>query len=190
MKKLIVFTIVILGFLASACAHRSPSNYGYCGQTKVSPGERYKMVLDKCGEPDEYYYYENDLGLRIGTRIRYGLLDEESPTYLYFDRWGSCKKIAPVLKLTAFDAMPERFSGETRGQCRDDQIILVGTRLANVLHRCGNPDDYADFMNELGVKKAIELRYDQASDQFPIYFYFDRRGICTRIRTGNNRSIF
>jgi len=187
MKKIIRigFALGILGILALGCAHQSASRAGYCGQTLISLGDRYSIVLNKCGEADEYYYYRNNLGLRLGTRLTYGQTEEEHPVYVYFDRWGKCIKIEPVPPPMGLDVLPSRIGGQQRGPCQNGETVSVGSRLKNVLSRCGQPDDYADFMDlETGSKRAVELKYNQVDGQHPIYFYFDRRAICIRIRNG------
>ncbi len=140
MKKSILSMILILGILAISisCTHRN--EIGRCGENIVYSNDRYKMVLAKCGEPDDVKIYESEFwGTRIGTRLMYGA------EYLYYDRWGLFAKAEPVPALSAFDALPYRASGQTMGSCRGDIIITLGNRLEDVLLKCGEPADYADF---------------------------------------------
>jgi hypothetical protein len=112
MKKSII-TFVIIGLVFGLFYRDSFAETKWqCGNRIISLGERYKNVLSKCGDPDDSYFYENELGLRLGTRLGYSqkklvtvtfsneFLDtiqktfyEDSPVYLYFDRWGICIKI-------------------------------------------------------------------------------------------------
>ena len=80
---------------------------------------------------------------------------------------------------------PHAFA-ETDGQC-GNRIISLGERYEDVLSKCGNPDNYSTFVNGFGVQVAIELKYDREKGQYPVYFFFDKRGICTRIRMGSER---
>lgn len=119
MKKAI---LVILLLTSTACARDIVTMGPYvfqrrgstwqCGYQTVRLGERYKSILAKCGDPDNSYYYQNDLGLRVGTVLKYSetilvikefqnefpqsvkqISYKKSPVYLYFDRWGIYTKI-------------------------------------------------------------------------------------------------
>ncbi len=83
-----------------------------CGYKTIRLGERYSSVLSKCGDPDDTYFYQSELGLRLGTKLMYHekklvILTfqdeflrpvtqrsrETVPVYLIFDRWGICIRI-------------------------------------------------------------------------------------------------
>lgn len=178
MKKLIfAFGFTALIILITSCSH---NKIFQCGENVVYHHDRYRIVISKCGEPDHSVSYKNDYGINLGRRLTYG------SQYCYFDRWERLYKVEPIPTPSAFDALPYRFGGLQSGFCRPGVIISLGNRLEDVLSRCGDPADYADFMDAFGDKKNIELRYDQ-NEERPIYFYFDRPGICTRIRTGSAR---
>ena len=77
---------------------------------------------------------------------------------------------------------------ERDGHCRGSRIVSLGDRYDDVLAKCGDPDDYSYFVNRFGVRMAVELRYDRDKGQFPMYLFFDRSGICIRIRMGAERN--
>jgi len=118
MRKSII-TLIIIGLIFGLFYRDAFAETKWqCGDRIISLGERYKSVLSKCGNPDHSYFYENELELRLGTRLKYHekkmvimtfqdeffhtikqIFYEDSPVYLYFDRWGTCIKIQEGDKL-------------------------------------------------------------------------------------------
>jgi hypothetical protein len=95
--------------------------------------------------------------------------------------------LAIIFIVFASFSLHQEALGETNGQCRGYRIVSLGDRYEDVLSKCGDPDDYSYFVNGFGVRVAIELKYDRDAGQYPVFFYFNGRGICARIRFGSER---
>jgi hypothetical protein len=72
--------------------------------------------------------------------------------------------------------------------CNSFRMVSHGDGYEEVLSKCGNPSGYSIFENRFGVQVGIELKYNLGSGTYPRYIYFNKHGICTRIRIGNERN--
>lgn len=72
--------------------------------------------------------------------------------------------------------------------CNSFRMISLGDQYEIVLSKCGNPSNQVVFENRFGIPVGIELSYNLGNGTYPRYFYFNKYGICTKIRIGNERN--
>jgi hypothetical protein len=93
-----------------------------------------------------------------------------------------------ILILTLIIVLSGIVYGESADRCNESRLVSIGDHYDDVLAKCGDPDGYTNFVNGFGVPVAIELRYDRNKGEYSRYFLFNQRGVCIKIRIGNERN--
>jgi len=95
------------------------------------------------------------------------------------------KKLIILLAMVSLFLVGVSHAGE---YCSSFRMISLGDQYEIVLSKCGNPSSQLVFENRFGVPVGLELTYNLGNGTYPRYFYFNKYGICTRIRVGNERN--